>query len=172
MANSQGLRAKQAQLELESDVQGREKVLGEENIGHNLLKKMGELFFLLFLCGFCVIFVCVCVFFCFFLCFGVYCCRVFLFFVLFVFVFCAMYMLFSCALWFSECFVFRVFCVLRSCAWSFVYCAIHDTSVYGVCVFVRCCVCAGFRVLGFSVNMCVLWCFLSCFARVFVLFLF
>ncbi|CAM9122712.1 unnamed protein product [Scytosiphon promiscuus] len=38
---SQGLRAKQAQLELESDMQGREKVLGEENIGHNLLKKMG-----------------------------------------------------------------------------------------------------------------------------------
>lgn len=40
--SSQGLRAKQAQLELESDQQGREKVLGEENIGHNLLKKMGE----------------------------------------------------------------------------------------------------------------------------------
>lgn len=35
---------KQAQLELESDQQGREKVLGEENIGHNLLKKMGEYF--------------------------------------------------------------------------------------------------------------------------------
>lgn len=41
--SQQGLRAKQAQLELESDMQGREKVLGEENIGHNLLKKMGEL---------------------------------------------------------------------------------------------------------------------------------
>ncbi|CAN0031704.1 unnamed protein product [Ectocarpus sp. 6 AP-2014] len=39
--SQQGLRAKQAQLELESDMQGREKVLGEENIGHNLLKKMG-----------------------------------------------------------------------------------------------------------------------------------
>lgn len=39
--SSQGLRAKQAQLELESDMQGRDKVLGEENIGHNLLKKMG-----------------------------------------------------------------------------------------------------------------------------------
>ena len=47
VANSQGLRAKQAQLELESDVQGREKVLGEENIGHNLLKKMGALFYFL-----------------------------------------------------------------------------------------------------------------------------
>ncbi|CAM9513767.1 unnamed protein product [Ascophyllum nodosum] len=42
-SGSQGLRAKQAQLELESDQQGREKVLGEENIGHNLLKKMGEI---------------------------------------------------------------------------------------------------------------------------------
>lgn len=40
-SGSQGLRAKQAQLELESDMQGRDKVLGEENIGHNLLKKMG-----------------------------------------------------------------------------------------------------------------------------------
>lgn len=48
-AGSQGLRMKQAQLELESDQQGREKVLGEENIGHNLLKKMGA-FFLFFSC--------------------------------------------------------------------------------------------------------------------------
>lgn len=43
--SQQGLRAKHAQLEIESDMQGRDKVLGEENIGHNLLKKMGELLF-------------------------------------------------------------------------------------------------------------------------------
>lgn len=56
-SQQQGLRAKQAQLEIESDMQGRDKVLGEENIGHNLLKKMGELLnivadFLLHLAGF------------------------------------------------------------------------------------------------------------------------